>query len=129
MTRTMLAILASGTWISLSEFARNELLFKSYWLEKYGSLGLQFPSEPLNGALWVVWSFLLAASIAVLSSKLRMLEAVATAWVMAFAMMWLVIGNLNVLPLGLLVFAIPLSIVEVTVAAFMSAKIIGKREH
>ena len=34
MTRTMLAILASGTWISLSEFARNELLFKSYWLEQ-----------------------------------------------------------------------------------------------
>jgi hypothetical protein len=38
---------------------------------------------------------------------------------MAFVLMWLVIGNMDVLPLGLLWVALPLSILEVTVAAII----------
>ena len=34
-------------------------------------------------------------------------------------MMWLVIGNMGVLPYGLLVYAIPLSMLETLVAAFI----------
>jgi len=37
-------------------------------------------------------------------------------------MMWLVTYNLQVLPLGLLVFAIPLSVIEVGVAALIIRK-------
>lgn len=59
MNKNILAFLAAGIWISLSEFNRNELLFKTYWLQKYASLGLQFPSGPINNALWGIWSFLL----------------------------------------------------------------------
>ena len=36
-------------------------------------------------------------------------------------MMWIVIGNLNVLPMGLLLYAVPLSALEVTIAAAHSA--------
>ncbi len=38
---------------------------------------------------------------------------------MAFVMMWLVIGNLSVLPYGLLVYAIPLSILESFIATLI----------
>jgi hypothetical protein len=43
-----LPIVLSALWISISEFVRNEILLKSFWLEHYQSLGLVFPSEPVK---------------------------------------------------------------------------------
>jgi hypothetical protein len=124
--KQILAFVASGIWISLSEFVRNELLFKSYWLEKYDSLSLQFPSAPLNNALWGIWSFLLAFTVIFMLQKLRMTETILITWLLAFVMMWIVIGNLDVLPFGLLLFAVPLSILEVGVAAYLGQLILKK---
>jgi hypothetical protein len=61
----------------------------------------------VNTALWGLWSFMLAGVIVFLLQKLRFLETVVTVWFLAFVMMWIVVGNLNVLPLELLKFAIP----------------------
>ena len=123
--RTAFAFLASGAWISISEFARNELVFKTYWLDKYMSLGLVFPSESLNNALWGVWSFMLSGLVIYLLYKMRFHETIIVVWIAAFSMMWIVVGNLGVLPIGLLLFAIPWSILEVTIAAFLGKKILG----
>lgn len=123
MKRPIVALLLSGIWISASEFLRNELLFKHYWLDKYSSLGLEFPSSMLNNALWSVWSFLLAGLILYLSSRVKLLENIIVSWIFAFVLMWIVAGNLNVLPIVLLVFAVPLSILEVAVAAMISRKL------
>ena len=123
MNRLILAVLASGVWVNLSEFLRNELLFKHYWLDKYSSLGLAFPSAPINGAVWVLWGFLFAACIMFLTRRLEFKEAVVLSWVMGFVLMWITIGNMNVLPFGLLAIAIPWSIVEVVVAAIIAQRI------
>jgi hypothetical protein len=40
-----------------------------------------------------------------------------------FVMMWLVIGNLGVLPYGLLFIAVPLSLLEAFLAAFIIVKL------
>jgi hypothetical protein len=126
--RTILAVAASGAWISVSEFARNQLVFQSYWLEKYKSLGVVFPSQMINGAMWGVWSMVLAGAVVYLLTKMKLIQAIIVAWVMAFVMMWVVIGNLDVLPYGLLLFAVPWSIVEVTLAALIAKGIAGKRD-
>lgn len=123
MKRKIVALLLSGFWISASEFIRNELLFKGYWIKKYQSLGLEFPSTPLNNALWGVWSFLLAGLILYLSSRLRLIENVVVSWLFAFVLMWIVAGNLTVLPLALLIFAVPLSLLEVLVAALICRRV------
>jgi hypothetical protein len=114
-----LPIVLSALWISISEFVRNEILLKSFWLEHYQSLGLVFPSEPVNGAIWGVWSLALATSIYIISRRFSLWPAIFITWFMAFVLMWLVIGNMDVLPLGLLWVALPLSILEVTVAAII----------
>jgi hypothetical protein len=116
-----LPIVLSALWISISEFVRNEILLKSFWLEHYQSLGLVFPSEPVNGAIWGVWSLALATSIYIISRRFSLWPAIFITWFMAFVLMWLVIGNMDVLPLGLLWVALPLSILEVTVAAIIRA--------
>ena len=51
--KILLPIILATLWISISEFIRNEILFKSYWIEHYNNLGIVFPSEPINGIVWV----------------------------------------------------------------------------
>jgi hypothetical protein len=122
LKKTILPVLLATIWISISEFLRNEVLFKSYWTEHYTNMGITFPSEPINGAMWGVWSLLFAISIFVVSRKFNLLESSILAWLYGFVMMWVVLGNLNVLPFGLLLFAVPLSMLE----AFLAVWIIKK---
>ncbi|MBE0642518.1 MAG: hypothetical protein IH600_00380 [Bacteroidetes bacterium] len=121
--KSIVSILAAGAWITLSEFVRNELLLKSKWIEHYQALGMTFPSEPVNGIVWMVWSFLFAGAVYAISRKYSLLRTFLLSWFMGFVLMWLVIGNMNVLPLGILPFAIPLSLLEAFVAAYLIEKI------
>lgn len=117
------AVAAAGVWITLSEFVRNELLFKSFWVEHYTSLGMTFPSEPLNGVVWMLWSFVFAGIIYALSRSFSLPRTFGLAWVSGFVLMWLVIGNMNVLPFGLLWYAVPLSVLEAFLATWIVVKI------
>lgn len=123
MKKAILPILLSTIWISISEFVRNELLFKSYWVDHYNSLGLVFPSEPINGAMWGVWSLAFAISIYIVSKKFSLLQTFLLMWVVGFVMMWIVIGNMGVLPFSLLLFAVPLSLLEVFLAVLIVKKL------
>ncbi|MBN2280701.1 MAG: hypothetical protein JXQ65_08975 [Candidatus Marinimicrobia bacterium] len=119
----ILPVFLATVWISLSEFVRNELLFKSYWVDHYKDLGIIFPSAPINGIVWGVWSLLFAMAIFFMMKKFSVLQTAFLAWLTGFIMMWVVIGNLNVLPLSLLVFAIPLSFLECILAAWIISKV------
>jgi ABC-type bacteriocin/lantibiotic exporter with double-glycine peptidase domain len=120
--RTILPVLLATIWISISEFARNEVLLKPLWIKHYQDLGIKFPSEPINGALWGVWSFLLAIAIFILAKRFTLIQTTFFSWFFAFIMMWVAIGNLGVLPFGLLWYAIPLSILESFIAAWIIKK-------
>ncbi len=121
--KIVLPILLATLWISLSEFVRNELLLKSYWVDHYQNLGIVFPSEPVNGAIWGIWSMLLAVAIFIISRKFTVLQTTFLAWFIAFVLMWVVIGNMGVLPYGILVFAIPLSLLEAFLATWIIQKL------
>jgi hypothetical protein len=123
LKKTILPVLLATIWISISEFLRNEVLFKSYWIEHYASQGMEFPSEPINGAMWGLWSLLFAISIFVITRKFNVLESSILAWVFGFVMMWVVLGNLSVLPFGLLLYAVPLSMLEVFLAVWIIKKV------
>ncbi|MFZ5516496.1 MAG: hypothetical protein ACOY90_07640 [Candidatus Zhuqueibacterota bacterium] len=97
-------------------------MLKSYWTDHYKNLGLVLPSEPVNGALWGVWSLFFAVAIFILSRKFSLGQAVVLSWFVGFIFMWIVIGNLGVLPYGILPFAIPLSILETVIAAYIIRK-------
>ena len=122
LKKTVLPIFVSTLWISISEFARNELLFKSYWVEHYQKLGLTFPSELINGAVWGLWSLLFAIAIYFLSRKFTLLQTTFLAWFMGFLLMWVVTWNLDVLPVRLLIFAVPLSVLESLLATWIIVK-------
>jgi hypothetical protein len=118
-----LAVLLAGLWVNVSEFFRNELLFKHYWTEHYQSLGMTFPSAPVNGMVWMLWGFLFAWAIYLISRKFDFKQTVQIGWLMGFVLMWVVVGNLGMLPPGILVYAVPLSLLEVAVAAVICRKL------
>jgi hypothetical protein len=122
MKRKFASITAAGIWITVSEFVRNEFLFKSYWVDHFRSLGLEFETKPVNGILWLVWSFALAYVLFRLMEKFSFTQAIFLAWLSAFFMMWITVYNLQTLPLGLLIFAVPLSLLEIFVAAYIHQK-------
>jgi hypothetical protein len=123
-SRSIFAVLAAWVWILLSEFVRNSLLFHGLWEAHYQSLGLTFPNAPENGAIWAAWSLVFAVLIFILSRRFSIVETFLLAWTMGFVLMWLVIGNLGVLPLGLLWFAVPLSLLEAALASWLVTKIV-----
>jgi hypothetical protein len=126
MKKILLSALLAGIWINVSEFLRNEVLFKSYWLTKYQGLDLTFPSEPINASMWVVWAFIFGLVIAYLSTKLNAIQTTIVTWIIGFVLMWVVLWNLAVLPKGLLLIAAPWSFMEVYIASIICQKVIRK---
>ena len=121
--RRVLAILLCGIWVNASEFFRNEILLKADWVRHYRSLGLVFPSEPVNSALWIVWGFLFALVIFFITRRFNLWQSALLSWLTAFVLMWFVLFNLNVLPVPILVFAVPLSLIEAGLGAYICIRI------
>jgi hypothetical protein len=119
LRKAILPILLATIWISVSEFVRNEYLLKSYWVDHYNKLGLTFPSELVNGAVWGLWSLLFAIAVYILASRFTLLQTALLAWFVAFVLMWVVTWNLAVLPIVILLFAIPLSLLESFLATWI----------
>ena len=120
--RNIIAVILTGIWVNASEFFRNEVLLKTYWINHYRSLGMTFPSEPLNGMIWVAWGFLFAIAIYIISRKFNLIQTTLVSWFMAFVLMWVVTWNLNVLPSAILIYAVPLSLLEAFIGSYICIK-------
>ena len=119
----VLAVVLAGMWVVLCEFMRNQFLLVSQWQGHYRDMGLVFPSQPVNGMMWMVWSFLMAGTVYAISRRFGLWQTTFIAWVMGFVMMWVVIWNLSVLPVGTLPIAVPWSFIEALGAAFICRKL------
>jgi hypothetical protein len=113
-------------WIGLSEFVRNEFLFKYMWIQHYNSLGLVFPDGPLNGLVWGLWSLLFAIFVYIITRKFSLMQSIFLVWFSGFVLMWIALGNLGVLPFSLLWYSVPLSILETSIAVGIIKKISQK---
>jgi len=128
MKKAILSIILATTWISISEFARNTFLLRNYWIEHYQKLGLTFPEQPINGAVWGIWSLFFALAIYIIARKFSLIQTAFLSWFVGFVFMWLVIGNLGVLPFSILPIAVPLSFLEAFMATFIIKKLTGTIE-
>jgi len=121
-SRSIFAIIITGIWVNASEFFRNQVLLKTYWVDHYQSLGMTFPSEPQNGMIWVASGFLFAIAIYFVSRKFNLIQTILISWFMAFVLMWVVTWNLDVLPSTILVYAVPLSLLETFIGSYICRK-------
>jgi hypothetical protein len=123
LKKTIRPIFLATAWVGVSEFARGSFLLRPYWVDHYAKLGLVFPEKPVNGAFWGVWSLLFALAVYIISRRFTLIQTALLAWFVGFVLMWVVIGNLGVLPSGIMPLAIPLSLLEAFVAAFIVKKL------
>jgi hypothetical protein len=128
MKKAILSIILATIWISISEFARNTFLLRNYWIEHYQKLGLTFPEQPINGAVWGIWSLFFALAIYIIARKFSLIQTAFLSWFVGFVFMWLVIGNLGVLPFSILPIVVPLSFLEAFLATFIIKKLTGTIE-
>jgi hypothetical protein len=82
--KTILPVVLATIWISISEFVRNEFILKSYWTDHYEGMGLIFPSEPINGAVWGIWSLCFAIGIYIISQKFSLVQTTLLSWFVGF---------------------------------------------
>lgn len=118
----VLPVAVATIWITISEFLRNQVLLKYFWSSHYMKIGMIFPSAPINGALWGLWSLLFAIAIFIMLKKFTVIQTTLLSWFTGFVMMWVVTYNLGVLPTGIFYLAIPLSLLEAVIAAVIIRK-------
>jgi len=122
LKKIVVPILLTGIWINLSETVRWIFFVEPYWVEHYHNLSLTFPSEPVNGIIWLLWGFMFATAIFILSRKFTLIQTTLLVWFITFVMLWVVLWNINILPVGFLWFVIPLSLFESFVGALICKK-------
>ena len=127
MKRFWIAVVASGMWMNLSEFIRNEFVIKHVWIKGLEEIGLSFPSAPVNGLVWVIWTFIFCAVLTTLNMRFNALRSTIICWVTGFGLLWIAMWNIGILPKGILYWAVPWSFVEVYVAAFICNRIVADR--
>ena len=128
LKKIILHVFLTGLWINFSESVRWVLAAKSYWDEKYQSMGLVFLEEPINLAVWMTWGFLFAAIIFVLSKKFSLVQTALMSWFVVFVMLWIVLWNVGILPAGMLWIVAPLSLLEAFVGAFICKKFSAEQQ-
>jgi len=99
------------------------LVIESYWIEYYKNLNLVFPGDPSNAVIWMIWGFFFATIIFVLSKKFNSIHTILISWVAVFLMLWIVLINIEMLPLKILWYNIPLSLLEVYIAVLICKKV------
>jgi len=103
------------------------LILEGYWIEKYQSMNLVFPTGLINNITWMIWGFLLATTIFILSKKFNLLQTTFLAWFVAFIMMWVIVWNVGVLPTGMLLFNIPNSLFVTFIGTLICKKLTDQR--
>ena len=117
--KTLLPILLTGIWINVSGTIRWIFLVKSYWVEYYRKLDLIFPTESINGVTWVIWGFIIAIFIFIISRKFNLVQTTLITWFLVFVMQWVVLWNIAMFPVNTLWTIIPLSFIEVFIGALI----------
>jgi hypothetical protein len=121
--KTIIPILLVGAWINISETVRWLLIIESHWIEYYKNLNLVFPNEPVNAIVWMIWGFLFGAIIFVLSKKFKPLQTALISWITIFVMLWIVLWNIDILPMSILWYNIPLSFIEAYIGVLICNKV------
>jgi hypothetical protein len=122
LKKAVLPILLTGIWINISITIVWLLALESYWVAKFQSLNLIFPTGLINNIIWMIWGFMLATIIFILSKKFSQIQTTLIAWFAAFVIMWVIVWNIGVLPTGMLWFNIPFTLFVTLIGAFICKK-------
>jgi hypothetical protein len=123
MAKSAWHILLLAVWINISETVRWVLFSKPKFDAVFHDHGQVMPDQPINNILWMVWGVIIACIVYFLSAKFTVVKTTLITWCAVCVTVWIVMWNLAVLPPGLLIVAVPLSLFEIYIAALIAQKL------
>jgi uncharacterized membrane protein YccC len=92
----------------------------------FKAANLVLPNEPINNMLWLIWGIIIAVMIFIISKKYKVLQTTFIVWITVYVMHWIALWNFAVLPINILLLAVPLTFINVLVGALISNRFISK---
>jgi hypothetical protein len=119
-------ILIVSLWINIFESLRWILFAKPDIDMHFKAANLVLPNGPINNILWLVWGIIIAVMIFIISKKYKVLQTTFIVWVTVYVMLWIALWNFAVLPIKILLLAVPLTFINVLVGALICNRFIAK---
>jgi hypothetical protein len=129
-------VLITSIWVNISEVFRYFVIVVPA-LKKYLAVLSDF--APVNWSVvlvWGVWDTILTAGIVFITwlcyktygkSTKSILTAGVVSWAMFFLLYWVGMANMNLTKVDLLAYTLPLSLLETTVGAWITIKLLEKQ--
>jgi hypothetical protein len=95
----------------------------------FKAANLVLPNEPINNILWLIWGIIIAVMIFIISKKFKVLQTTFIVWIIVYVMHWIALWNMAVLPINILLLAVPLTFINVLVGALISNRFISKENE
>ena len=127
LKKTILPILLIGIWLNVAITIGWLFILEGYWIEKYNSLNLVFPTGLINNITWMIWGFMLATIVFILSKKFNTLQTTFLVWFVAFPMMWIIVWNVGVLPTEMLLFNVPFTFIVTYIGTLICKRLAQKK--
>ena len=122
-------ILLVSLWINIFETLRWMLFARPYIDMHFKAANLVLPNEPVNNILWLIWEIIIAVMIFIISKKYKVLQTTFIVWITVYVMHWIALWNFAVLPINILLLAVPLSFINVLVGALICSRFISKENN
>jgi hypothetical protein len=121
--RSIWHVVLLAVWINLSESVRWILYSKPKFDALFRSMGREVPSQPINNILWIIWGFIIAFLVFILSRKFTVVQTTLITWLAVFVTVWIALWNSAVFPLEMLPVVVPLSLLNIFIAALIAKKL------
>ena len=121
-------ILLVSIWINIFETLRWMLFAKPDIDIHFKAANLVLPDEPVNNLLWVIWGIIIAVMIYIVSKKFKVIQTTFIVCITVYVMHWIALWNFAVLPINILLLAVPLTFINVLVGALICSRFINKEK-
>lgn len=118
-------VVAGWMWISACEFGINAYWLKAQWEEYFSALGTGFPGAPMQLLVWAGWALLYALTLRMLLARFGAIFAGLISWFMVFGLMFVALGNINLISVEMLTLVVPATLAEALSAAVIMSMFVA----
>lgn len=122
-------ILLVSLWINVFETLRWMLFSKPDIDMHFKAANLVLPNGPMNNILWLIWGIIIAIMIYIISKKYKVLQTTFIVWITVYILHWIALWNFSVLPINILLLAVPLTFINVFVGALICKRLLSKENQ
>lgn len=129
----LLLVLITSIWIHISEILRFFIIVLPEMRRSLAPLPQAIPIDGIRLFIWGIWDTVLTIAIVYITwictkhfgktTKAALLSSVVS-WTTFFLLFWIAMVNMNLSKLSLLIYTLPLTLIETTIGAWICIKLL-----